>query len=108
MILQITHIRLEEIRGLLNIAMGITLEHITHIGNLSAGWVYSKEDAIKMIESGACSFYTEPQFGLLSGVASGLNRHTNVEVVTPLGRAKYLRTNPNDEKTDNLLALPRF
>jgi hypothetical protein len=108
MILQITNVRLEEIRGLLNTVIGATLEHITHIGNLSEGWVYTKEDAIKMIESGACSFYTKPQFGLLSGIASGSNGHTTVEVVAPLGRAKYLRTNPNDEKTDNLLSLPRF
>ncbi|MFZ6711986.1 DUF3892 domain-containing protein [Undibacterium sp. TC9W] len=97
--LKITHVRIETFGGGL-LRSGSELERVTHVANPDGGWIYTKEDAINRINLGIDTFYTHPD-GLLAG------GRTDVEVVNPQGRAAYLRTNPNNEKADNLLSLPR-
>lgn len=104
----ITHVRLEAISGLSKAQLTLSLEHITDVGNLDEGWLYSKEDAIRMIESDQAQFYTESKFGSSKGIINNAQRHTLVEVVSTPGHPKYLRTNPNNETLDNLLSLPRY
>jgi thioredoxin reductase len=72
------------------------VEHITHVGGYgSSQWKLTVEDVIQRIESGAESFY----------VHVGLYE-TDVEVVSPPGRRKYIKTQPDSSKRDNLLSLP--
>ena len=72
-------------------------EHITHIGNTTAGWMIARENAIEKIESRRETFYTVDQ-------TSG--RWAYVGVVREEGKAPYLRTHADGRWNDNLLALP--
>lgn len=61
-----------------------------------AGWVRSKRDAIRDIESGVQSYYVEDNRG----------RQAAVQVVKDPSKGKYLRTDPNSNCSDNLDNLP--
>lgn len=71
-------------------------EHITHVGNPAAGWVWPRENVIASIEAGTNTFF------VLDPLSS---KRANVAVVSPQGRAKYLRTHADGVWTDNLLSL---
>ena len=67
-------------------------ERIQAIGG--SGWKHSEDDAIRWIKAGTESYY------LQSGGAT-----VRVIIATRLGR-EYLKTEPDGERPDNLLALP--
>jgi hypothetical protein len=72
------------------------VEHITHVGGFgSSAWKLTVEDVIARIESGTEGFF----------VRVG-EYETDVEVVSPPGRRKYIKTRPDATKKDNLLSLP--
>lgn len=72
------------------------VEHITHVGGFGTSpWKLPVEDVIRRIESGAEAFF----------VHVGLYE-SDVEVVSPPGRRKYIKTRPDATKKDNLLSLP--
>ncbi len=73
-----------------------THEHITHIGNTSAGWRLTREEAIRRIEGNIEAFYTVER-------ASG--KRIYVGVVRERGKLPYLRTHADGKWNDNLLAL---
>lgn len=71
-------------------------EHITHVGNPSAGWMWTREAAIQSIDTKANSFYViDPYSG----------KRAYVGVIRPAGRAAYLRTYADGVWNDNLLSL---
>jgi uncharacterized protein DUF3892 len=71
-------------------------EHITYIGNLAGGWLITREDAIRRIDSGEQAFYT---------VDRNTGRRMYIAVVREAGKAPYLRTHADGKWNDNLLAL---
>lgn len=74
-----------------------THELITHLGcvtNTNLYQLFSEEEAIKRIENGD-SFYVERPVG-----------HVVEVVVAKHEGRKYLKTEPDGEKPDNLLSLP--
>ena len=76
------------------------VEHITHVGGFgSSQWKLTVEEVIRRIESIGPDH--EDFF-----VHVGLYE-TNVFVVNPgNGRRKYIKTEPDSTKVDNLLSLP--
>jgi uncharacterized protein DUF3892 len=70
-------------------------EHITHIGNTSAGWQLTREAAIARIESNQESFYT---------VDRPTGRKVYIAVVHEAGRQPFLRSHADGKWNDNLLA----
>lgn len=75
-----------------------THEHITHVGNPSANWVWKREDVIASIDAKTNTFY----------VHEGGNR-SEVGVVRPTdGRDPFLRTYADGQWNDNLLSLPEL
>lgn len=73
-----------------------THEHITHVGNPGAGWVWPREQVIASIDNRSNTFYVlDPMTG----------RRSEVGVVRPTGRSPYLRTHADGYWNDNLLAL---
>lgn len=72
------------------------VEHITHVGGYGAGqWTLPVEEVIRRIEGRVEGFF----------VRVGANE-ADVFVVSPIGRRKHIRTNPDLTKLDNLLSLP--
>lgn len=75
------------------------VEHITEVGGYgTTHWTLTVEDVIRRIESQGADheeFYV--QVGLYQA---------NVIVMSPIGRRKYIRTEPDLTKIDNLLSLP--
>jgi hypothetical protein len=74
-----------------------THERITHLGcvtNTNLYQLFSEEEAIKRIEDGD-TFYVERPAG-----------HVVEVVVAKREGRKYLKTEPDGEKPDNLLSLP--
>jgi hypothetical protein len=71
-------------------------EHITHIGNSVAGWRYTREQAILMIDTKMHTFYT---------VDRSTGKRAEVGVVREAGKDPYLRTRADGKWNDNLLAL---
>jgi uncharacterized protein DUF3892 len=72
------------------------VEHITHVGGYGASqWKLTVEEVIRRIEGRIESFF----------VRVG-NNEADVIVVSPPGRRKHIRTNPDLTKVDNLLSLP--
>ena len=69
-------------------------EHITAIGNGRQKW--SREDAIRKIESNTDTFYT---------VDSTTGKRAYVGVIRETGKNPYLRTHADGKWNDNLLAL---
>jgi Protein of unknown function (DUF3892) len=72
------------------------VEDITHAGGYGAGqWKLPVEEVIRRIEGRIEGFF----------VRVGANE-VDVFVVSPIGRRKHIRTNPDLTKLDNLLSLP--
>ena len=69
-------------------------EGITHLGNPTAGWKWTREDVIASIEAKTNTFFT-----LVNG-----NRGDIGVVNGPNG--KYVRTYADGKWNDNLLSLP--
>lgn len=71
-------------------------EHITHVGNPSAGWVWPREDVIRSIEEKSNTFYVvDPANG----------KRANVGVVRESASSAYLRTYADGQWNNNLLSL---
>jgi hypothetical protein len=71
-------------------------EHITALGNPSAGWKWSREDVIRSIDAGTNTFYVlDPYTGMRSDVG----------VVRTAGKAPYVRTRADGDWNNNLLSL---
>jgi hypothetical protein len=71
-------------------------EHITHLGNPSAGWKWTREQVIASIDSGSNRFFVKDPY---------TGRRSDIAVVRPAGRAPYLRTRADADWNDNLLSL---
>ena len=72
------------------------VEYITHVGGYGAGeWKLPVEEVIRRIEERIEEFF----------VRVGADK-VDVFVVSPIGRKKHIRTNPDLTKLDNLLSLP--
>ena len=77
--------------------LGRTHEHITHIGNKTAEWRLTKEEAISMIDSKTAEFYVvDPH---------NSSKRSTVGVVRPTFGNPYLRTHADGYYNDNLLSL---
>jgi hypothetical protein len=75
------------------------VEHITHVGGFGTKpWTLSVEDVIKRIESRGSD---HEDFFVKVGTYE-----TDVYVVSPVGRRKYIKTERDETKVDNLLSLP--
>lgn len=73
-------------------------EHITHIGNPAAGWMWTREQVIASIEANTNTFYVvDPQSG----------RRAYIGVVRRPGIYPYLQTYADGVWTNNLLSLPQ-
>lgn len=71
-------------------------EHITHIGNRSANWIWERERVIESIDNKTNTFYViDPNNG----------RKAYVGVVRSAGRLPYLRTHADGQWDNNLLSL---
>ena len=74
------------------------VEHITHVGGFGSGpWKLTVEDVIRRIESRGPD---HEDFFVKVG-----NAQADVFVVYPEGRRKYIKTEPDWTKKDNLLSL---
>lgn len=71
-------------------------EHITHLGNPSAGWKWTREQVISSIERKEHTFYVLDRY---------TGKRSDVGVVRPAGRSPYLRTYADGDWNDNLLAM---
>lgn len=71
-------------------------EHISHLGNPRANWVWTREKVIESIESKTNTFYViDPVSG----------KRANIGVVRETGKAPYLRTYADGKWNNNLLSL---
>jgi hypothetical protein len=71
-------------------------EHITHLGNPAAGWIWPREKVIASIDGNTNTFFViDPRNG----------RRADIGVVRPAGRAPFLRTHADGDWNDNLLSL---
>lgn len=74
-------------------------EHITHVGNLAANWIWKREDVIASIEAKTNTFYVFDE---------KTDKHSDVGVMRPSdGRLPFLRTYSDGYWSDNLLSLPQ-
>jgi hypothetical protein len=71
-------------------------EHITHVGNPSAGWKWAREQVITSIEARTNTFFV---------IDDRTGKRADVGVVRQNGRAPYLRTYADGVWNDNLLSL---
>lgn len=71
-------------------------EHITHLGNPRAGWIWTLQQVIESIDGRTNTFHViDPNTG----------KRSNVGIVRPVGRPAYVRTHADGDWNDNLLAL---
>lgn len=71
-------------------------EHITHLGNSTGGWVWTREKVIESIDAKSNIFYVlDPQN----------SKRANIGVVREAGKAPYLRTYADGQWNNNLLSL---
>jgi hypothetical protein len=71
-------------------------EHITHLGNPSANWMWDRERVIASIDNKTNTFYT----------LDPINRkRADIGVVRDAGKAPYLRTHADGQWNNNLLSL---
>jgi hypothetical protein len=74
-------------------------EHITHVGNLAANWIWTREAVILSIEAKTNTFYVYDEKD---------KKRSEVGVVNPNdGRLPFLRTHADGYWNDNLLSLPQ-
>jgi len=71
-------------------------EHITHVGNPEAGWMWKREDVIASIELKTNTFYV---------LDPNNYKRSEVGVVREAGKLPYLRTYADGDWNDNLLSL---
>ncbi len=71
-------------------------EHITHAGNPSANWFWTREEIIQSIENNQNSFYVMDDI---------TGKRSYVGVVKVSGRNPFLRTHSDGVWNDNLLSL---
>lgn len=73
-------------------------EHITRVGNPSAGWTWTREPVVASIEAKSNTFFVvDPKTG----------KRADIGVVRMAGHAPYLRTYADSVWNDNLLSLDR-
>lgn len=71
-------------------------EHITHLGNRTGNWMWTREQVIASIDAKSNSFFVlDP--------ASG--KRADIGVVREAGKLPYLRTYADGKWTNNLLSL---
>jgi Protein of unknown function (DUF3892) len=71
-------------------------EHITHLGNPSAGWKWTRDQVIASIEARINTFFVfDPRTG----------KRADIGVVRQNGLAPFLRTHADGVWNDNLLSL---
>jgi len=71
-------------------------EHITHLGNPSAGWRWTRDEVIASIDAGTNTFFVlDPR----------TNKRSDVGVIRPAGRSPYVRTYADGDWNNNLLSL---
>jgi hypothetical protein len=76
--------------------IGSTHEHITHLGNPAANWVWTRDQVIQSIDGKTNTFYVvDPANG----------KRAYIGVVRELGKAPYLRTYADGQWNNNLLSL---
>ena len=73
-------------------------EHITDVGNPSAGWIWTVKQVVESIDAGTNTFYVLDSF---------TNKRSNVGVVRQMGKFPFLRTHADGFWNDNLLSLPQ-
>lgn len=71
-------------------------EHITHVGNPSAGWILKREEVIANIEANLDTFYV---------IDPTTKKRADVGVVRSPGKSPYLKTYADGYYNDNLLSL---
>lgn len=71
-------------------------EHITHLGNPIAKWVWPREKVIQSIDANTNTFYVQDP-------ANG--KRANIGVVRETGKMPYLRTYADGDWNNNLLSL---
>jgi hypothetical protein len=73
-----------------------THEHITHVGNPSANWVWTREQVIQSIDAKTNTFFVlDPRTG----------KRSEVGVVRSSTHAPFLRTHADGDWNNNLLSL---
>lgn len=75
--------------------LGRSHQHITHIGNASAGWRITRESAIARIEAKTEAFYT---------IDKPTGQRAYIGVVREWSSAPYLRAHIDGKWNDSLLA----
>lgn len=71
-------------------------EAITHIGSAPSRWIWTKQEAVALIESYRATFFTiDPRTG----------KRADVHVVREQGKQPYLRTAADGYFNNNLLSL---
>jgi len=71
-------------------------EHITHVGNPAANWVWTRERVIALIDAKTHTFY------VIDPVS---RKKAYVGVVREAGKQPYLRTYADGQWNNNLLSL---
>lgn len=71
-------------------------EHITHLGNPRAGWVWPRERVVESIDAKTNTFFV---------VDPRTSKRANVGVVRQTGKLPYVRTYADGIWNDNLLSL---
>jgi len=71
-------------------------EHITHLGNPSAGWKWTREEVIASIDAHSNTFFV---------LDPGNGKRSDVGVVREAGKAPYVRTHADGNWNNNLLSL---
>lgn len=73
-----------------------THEHITHLGNPAANWIWTREQVIESIDAKTNTFYVlDPANG----------KRADIGVVRESGKAPYVRTYADGQWNNNLLSL---
>lgn len=71
-------------------------EHITHVGNPRANWIWPTSEVIRSIDQQTNTFFVLDPY---------TSKRSNIGVVRPAGRPPYLRTHADGDWNDNLLSL---
>lgn len=71
-------------------------EHITHLGDPTVGWKWTREMVINSIDAKSNTFF------VLDPIT---NKRSEVRVVRSAGQAPYLRTYADENWNNNLLSL---